>query len=175
MTFNMQVIQQATLPDVPALNELINSAYRGDSAKRGWTNEAHLLDGTRCDEEMLNGFLQEPGTIFLKYLEGDKILGCVKLDKHYDKLYLGMLTVSPELQGGGIGKKLLKASEEEALRQQCNTVYMTVISVRPELIAWYERHGYVHTGEVKPFIADDPRFGTPKVPFEMLVLEKKLS
>jgi ribosomal protein S18 acetylase RimI-like enzyme len=76
------------------------------------------------------------------------------------------------LQGRGIGKKLLKASEEEALHQDCHSVYMTVISVRTELIEWYERHGYQHTGERKPFEAEDPRFGTTEMKLEFLVLEK---
>lgn len=168
----MQAIQQATLADVPALNNLINSAYRGESSKRGWTTEAHLLDGIRCDEAMLSSLLQQPGTMFLKYADNNQLLGCVRLDKQESRLYLGMLAVSPELQGGGIGKKLLKASEQEALRQQCNAVHMTVISVRPELVAWYERHGYVRTGEIIPFTAE---VSISKEPLEMLVLEKKLS
>jgi len=168
----MQAIQQATPLDVPALNKLINSAYRGDSSKKGWTTEAHLLEGLRCDEAMLSGLLQQPGTIFLKYIENDQLLGCVRLDKQGEKLYLGMLAVSPMMQAGGIGKKLLKASEQEALKQQCNIVQMTVLSARPELVAWYERHGYVRTGEVIPFTAEA---SVSKEPLELLVLEKKLS
>ena len=169
---HMQEIQQATLADIPQLNKLINSAYRGDSSKQGWTTEAHLLEGIRCDEEMLGELLQTPSTIFLKYLENDQLLGCVRLDKQGQRMYLGMLAVAPNLQGGGIGKKLLKASEQEALRRQCNVIHMTVISVRPELVAWYERHGYVRTGEVIPFTAET---SISKEPLEMLVLEKQVS
>ena len=134
-----------------------------------------MLDGIRSDEEMLSGLMQQPGTIFLKYLDNNETLGCVRLERHGDKLYLGMLSVSPDEQGGGIGKKLLKASEEEALCQSCNAIYMTVISARPELIAWYERHGYARTGEVKPFVAEDPKYGAAKMPLEMVVLQKQLS
>jgi ribosomal protein S18 acetylase RimI-like enzyme len=91
------------------------------------------------------------------------------------KLYLGMLTVKPYLQGKGIGKELLKAAEEEARKQTCNAIFMTVISVRKELINWYVRHGYQLTGEKKPFAFNDPRFGQPKMKLEFVVLEKKLS
>ncbi|HYF31584.1 MAG TPA: GNAT family N-acetyltransferase [Chitinophagaceae bacterium] len=168
-------ITRAVLSDVPELNTLINSAYRGESSKQGWTTEAELLDGMRCDEALLTEALLDPQTIFLKYTDNEKILGCVRLDKHGDKLYLGMLTVSPQLQGRGIGKELLKASEYEAAKLQCKTIYMTVISVRTELVAWYERHGYLRTGERKPFITEDARFGLAKMPLEFEVLEKSLS
>ena len=85
-----------------------------------------------------------------------------------------MLTVDPLLQGGGIGKQLMKAAEAEAKKQNCDRIYMTVISDRVELIAWYERHGYKNTGEKKPFPAGDPRFGIPKKHIEFVVLEKMI-
>jgi hypothetical protein len=50
---------------------------------------------------------------------------------------------------------------------------MTVISVRNELIQWYQRHGYEHTGETKPF-PNDPKFGIPKQSLEFVVLKKSL-
>ena len=168
----MQVITSATQSDVPFLNTLINSAYRGESSKQGWTTEAELLEGVRSDEALLAEAINDPGTVFLKYMEGGEILGCVRLDAHGDKLYLGMLTVSPATQGKGIGKALLSAAEREALRQGCKAIYMTVISIRAELIAWYERHGYRNTGERKPFVTEDARFGVAKVPLEFVVLEK---
>jgi ribosomal protein S18 acetylase RimI-like enzyme len=87
---------------------------------------------------------------------------------------LGMLTVRPNLQGKGIGKELLKEAEDEAQRQNCPSIFMTVISVRQELIDWYVRHGYQLTGEKKPFAFTDPRFGQPKTKLEFVVLEKKL-
>ncbi len=103
-----------------------------------------------------------------------KTVGCVNLQKHEDKLYLGMLTVNPELQGAGIGKVLLKASEDYAKEIGCNKIYMTVISIRKELIAWYERHGYKNTGERKPFPMNDSRFGIPKTELEFIVMEKEI-
>ena len=82
-----------------------------------------------------------------------------------------MLTVSPGLQAGGIGKKLLSAAESYATSNHFNTIIMMVISIRTELIEWYERRGYQRTGEIKPF-PKDPKFGLPKQHLEFVVLEK---
>jgi hypothetical protein len=50
---------------------------------------------------------------------------------------------------------------------------MTVISVRTELIAWYERQGWSDTGKRKPFPENEP-FGSPKQPLEFIILKKKV-
>jgi len=168
------MITKALVEDAPALDKLVNSAYRGDSSREGWTTEADILDGTRTDAAAIAELIQTPGTTILKYVEENKILACVELKNDEGKLYLGMLTVKPNLQGKGIGKLLLKEAEEEAKRQNCKSIFMTVISVRKELIDWYVRHGYQLTGERKPFAFNDPRFGQPKQPLEFIVLEKKL-
>jgi ribosomal protein S18 acetylase RimI-like enzyme len=166
------MIVKATLEDAPALNKLVNAAYRGDSSRAGWTTEADLLDGTRTDAAALAEEIKTPGTTLLKYVEANEIVGCVQLKQEHGKLYLGMLTVLPTMQTKGIGKKLLQAAEAEAKKQYCSSIFMTVISVRKELIEWYERHGYKATGERKPFAFTDPRFGQPKRELEFLVLEK---
>lgn len=168
------MITKAIVEDAPTLETLVNSAYRGDSSRQGWTTEADLLDGTRTDSAAIAELIQTPGTTLLKYIEDKEILGCVELRNQNGRLYLGMLTVRPHLQGKGIGKKLLKAAEEEAKNQKCSSIFMTVISVRKELIDWYVRHGYQPTGERKPFAFNDPRFGQPKQPLEFIALEKKL-
>ena len=168
------MITIATTNDIPALNILVDSAYRGESSKKGWTTEEHLLGGIRTDEKGLSQTFDNESITVLKYTKNDKIIGTVSLEKQDQKLYLGMLTVSPDLQGGGIGKQLLKAAEVFAQEERIPKIVMTVISVRSELIAWYERHGYVRTGETKPFPMDDPNFGIPKEFLEFIVLEKKL-
>ncbi|HXH17909.1 MAG TPA: GNAT family N-acetyltransferase [Chitinophagales bacterium] len=115
------------------------------------------------------------GSMMLKCVnEQEEIIGCVHLERKEEKLYLGMLTVIPELQNRGIGKQLLKAADEEARKQCCQSIYMTVISLRSELIAWYERHGYVNTQIKKPFPMDNPACGLPKRFLEFAVLEKVL-
>ncbi|MDZ7897549.1 MAG: GNAT family N-acetyltransferase [Arcicella sp.] len=168
------MITKAIVQDIPELNILVNSAYRGESSKKGWTTEEHLLGGIRTDEEGLLQTVENKAITILKYTENDKIIGTVSLEKQGEKLYLGMLTVSPELQDGGVGKQLLKAAEDFAKEARIPKIVMTVISVRTELIAWYERHGYIRTGENKPFPMNDPNFGIPKEFLEFVVLEKKL-
>src|SRR5689334_23955853 len=140
-------IEKATDADANRLSELVNSAYRGDYAKQGWTTEADILDGTRTDADALREVMGRPGTTVLKYVEGERLLGCVELAIEEKNLYLGMLTVEPGLQGKGIGKLLLKASESIAAENHCRKIYITVITIRKELIEWYQRHGYVDTGK----------------------------
>jgi ribosomal protein S18 acetylase RimI-like enzyme len=165
----------ATTDDIPVLVPLINSAYRGDASKRGWTTEASLLEGElRTDIAFLTTLLKNSTANMLKYSGANgSIIGCVYLEKMERGLYLGMLTVSPLQQAGGIGKQLLAAAELYGKERNCSCIFMNVISLRHELIAWYERHGYYKTGETKPMPVDN-RFGTPTQPLEFLIMEKIL-
>ncbi|MES2519613.1 MAG: GNAT family N-acetyltransferase [Bacteroidota bacterium] len=166
------MIVRATLDDVPALNKLVNSAYRGESSKKGWTSEADLLGGVRTNEEGLTETINKSDTIILKYTEDQEVIGCVMLVEQENQVYLGMLTVSPDLQGKGIGKKLLEAAEVTTKELGKSKIGMTVISLRKELIEYYQRYGYVPTGEKKPFPMNDPNFGEPKQFLEFIVMEK---
>jgi ribosomal protein S18 acetylase RimI-like enzyme len=168
------IITVAEKKDVPSLVKLVNSAYRGESSKKGWTTEADLLGGIRTDEDSMMKMVSRGDSVVLKCLGKSELIGCVYLQKQDEKIYLGMLTVSPEIQAKGVGKTLLKAAEEYAQTQECTAITMTVISVREELINWYERHGYKPTGVRKPF-PNDPRFGIQKQPLEFVVLEKPIA
>lgn len=168
------MILKAVLADAHSLNQLVNSAYRGDTSREGWTTEADLLDGTRIDEAAMRDLIEKPGTVILTYREAGELLGCVELRMQDNKLYLGMLSVKPDTQGKGIGKKLMLAAEDYARQQNIKAIFMTVISVRSELIDWYIRHGYRLTGERKPFVVPDSRWGVPKKELEFVVLEKKI-
>jgi ribosomal protein S18 acetylase RimI-like enzyme len=118
--------------------------------------------------------ITKENAVILKYSDEDNVVqGCVYLEQRERKMYLGMLTVSPLLQAKGIGKKLLVQAEKYAEDKKCSTVEMTVISVRDELIKWYEKYGYRKTGETKPF-PTDPKFGIPKQPLEFIVMKKVL-
>lgn len=171
---NNYIIKPAELQDASVLTNLVNSAYRGEISRQGWTTEADLLDGTRIDETAILELLNTRGTTLLKYEENATVLGCVELRKENDKLYLGMLSVRPDKQDKGIGKRLLKAAEAFAIEQGCPIIFMTVISDRKELIDWYIRHGYRLTGERKPFEVPDIRWGIPKKVLEFVVLEKEV-
>lgn len=168
------MISKSTLQDIPSLTTLINSAYRGETSKKGWTTEAHLLAGKRTTEEELEQIILDPKNTFLKYSENDKIIGSVLLVEKGDQLYVGMLTVSPELQNSGIGKKMLAEAEIHAKTLGLSTLSMTVVSVRSELIAWYKRHGYVETGEREPFPSSDIHINISDKPLEFIFLEKRL-
>lgn len=169
------LILKATILDVPELTTLVNNAYRGEASKKGWTNESHLLEGTRIDEETFISYFSDPNITILKYTdEENQIIGCVNLQKKGDNLYLGMLTVIPQLQKKGIGKKLLQAAEVHAKQLNCSAINMTVISVRHELISYYGRKGYSATGEIVPFPVEFQQFGKPKEPIELMTMEKLL-
>jgi len=168
-------ILPASEKDIPALVALVNSGYRGDSSRQGWTTEADLLGGMRIDEEAMLDLLNTSGSTVLKATgTNGAIQGCVHLQDDGKALYLGMLTVSPTLQNAGIGRELMEAAEVFAHEKDFTAITMTVISVRDELIAWYKRRGYTDTGERKPFPMNDPRFGLPKQPLEFIVMEKQL-
>ena len=167
-------IRTATTADVPALNTLVNSAYRGDSSKKGWTTEADLLEGIRTSETSLQDMIKHPDAVILVLVDADEIKACVYLEKRAEALYLGMLTVRPDLQAKGFGGLLMKAAEERAKALGCTAIQMSVLTARDSLIDYYKRRGFVDTGERLPF-PDDPKFGIPKQPLQFMVMEKKLS
>ncbi|HET7899447.1 MAG TPA: GNAT family N-acetyltransferase [Flavisolibacter sp.] len=166
-------IRPASLADVPALNLLVNGAYRGDSSRKGWTTEADLLDGIRTSEPALQKMIEKPGALILVLEENDQINACVYLEKKEHRLYLGMLTVDPALQGKGLGAHLMKAAEEKAAELNCDIIQMSVITERESLIHYYQRKGFHDTGERLPF-PDDPAFGIPKQPLQFMIMEKEL-
>ena len=166
-------IRIAGREDLNELNKLVNSAYRGDSSRKGWTTEADLLDGIRTSETSLEEMIARPNAVIL-LAEQNELEGCVYLEQQDKTLYLGMLTVKPDLQGKGLGAKLMTASEERAKQLGCNKIRMTVITVRDELIAFYKRKGFEDTGERAPF-PNDPKFGLPKRPHDDMVKEKSIN
>ena len=169
------MIAKAAIEDVPQIVDLLNSAYRGEGSKQGWTTEADLIAGDqRTDAATVTEVLNKPGSIILKYTnENAEIIGTVNLQLHDRGLYLGMFAVSPALQGAGIGKKLLKAADDYAKEVSVATIYMWVVSVRKELIDWYKRHGYAETGERKPFVEDEIT-GKHLQKLEFITLEKNI-
>ncbi len=156
-------IRPATLANVPVLHCLVERAYRGDSARKGWTHEADLLGGQRTDVEALSDIIADPAQRILIAIGEDGLIGCVQVSrKDADTAYLGLLSVDPDVQAGGLGKALIAAAERTAQSEfAASTMEMTVIRQRRELIAYYERRGYALTGEARAFPLDDERFGLP--------------
>lgn len=169
--------RNATEDDIPALIDLVTSAYRGDASRQGWTTEADLLDGQRIDADMLRADLAQPQSVVLLAEDDARLVACAHVGVEDGAGYFGMFSVDPTAQGGGIGKVVLAEAERIARHTfGCARMRMTVIDCRDELIAFYERRGYVRTGITKPFPYGNPRYGEPKrddLRFE--ILEKDLT
>jgi len=166
----------ATADDVPALVQLVTSAYRGEASRAGWTTEADILDGNRIVPEVLLEDIARPRSRILLAERAGALIGCAHVEARGDRGYFGMFAVRPTLQGSGLGRAILLEAERIAREEwRLPLMRMTVIDVRTELIAWYERRGYRNTGETLPFPATDPRFGLPKRDdLRFVVLEKDL-
>ena len=166
----------ATPTDLDAIVGLVTSAYRGDSSRAGWTTEADFLDGNRIDREVLLADIERPRSCVLLAERDGELLACAHVGEEEGAGYFGMFSVVPGLQGGGIGKQVLAECERIARDEWLlPTMRMTVIDIRNELIAFYERREYRRTGIFKPFPYGDERFGQPlRDDLRFEVLEKPL-
>ena len=153
----------ATAADIPAIVALVESAYRGDSGRRGWTTEADLLDGRRTDADAVAALVGRVDSCILLAESDGQLLASCHLQQQGSAGYFGMFAVDPQQQGAGLGKAVLAEAERLARAQwQSRAMRMTVIEQRPELLAWYQRRGYRRTGEYQPFPYGDERFGIPR-------------
>jgi ribosomal protein S18 acetylase RimI-like enzyme len=163
----------ATDADVDALVALIESAYRGEASRAGWTTEADILEGQRTDPKGVREVVRSPDSTLLTVERDGRIIACCQLEHRGDHAYFGMFAVSPALQGAGLGKLIIAEAERRARAEWgVDEMRMTVISAREDLIAWYERRGYRRTGRTAPFPYGDERFGIPlrdDLRFELLV------
>jgi len=168
-------ITQAEKHDAGQIADLVNSAYRGEYSKQGWTTEADLVAGRRTETDEIEQLIATDDSMFLLCKVEAQLIGSVHLQKQAEQVYIGMLAVSPPLQGRGVGKQLLFAAEQAAQRTWAvNKSLMSVIESRSELIAFYERSGYRRTGINKAFPLK-PELWTPKVTdLRLEILEKIL-
>lgn len=169
----------AAASDLPAIADLVNSAYRGDSSRQGWTTEADYLGGQRTDAETLaRDLAAQPEAILhtLRDEAGGALLGCVWLEPAEGAVwYLGMLTVRPDMQDRQLGRTMLEAAEGHVRALGGERMRMSVVQVREELIAWYLRRGYAPTGERRPFPYGNELFGEPqRDDLEFIIMEKAL-
>ena len=168
-------MSKAEKQDAGQIVDLVNSAYRGESSKQGWTTEADLLAGRRTDVEEILRLISTDESMILLCKANAELIGSVHLQKQAEQVCLGTLAVRPTLLGRGIGKQLLEAAELIAQEiWAVNKSIMTVIACRHELIAFYQRRGYRRSGVSKEFPVN-LELWTPKVADLCLeVLEKIL-
>ena len=152
--------------DVPAVVALVQSAYRGESSREGWTTESEQLDGQRTDAEAISAVLTGPGRTMLLAEADGQLVGCCQLEQRPQvEAYFGMFAVLPGRQGRGWGRQILAEAERLAREEwSVSTMVLSVLAQRPDLIAWYERRGYRRTGETMPFPYGNERYGVPKRP-----------
>ena len=187
-------LRQADVNDVSALEQLLNLCYRQDE---GWTNEADLVGGIRTTADELAGVIANPKHYVFVYPQTDtgerggkeigELLGCIAVDikvetgsdkkSHSNKAYIGMFAVHPKLQGAGIGNMILQAAETFAERHlksnnQPTRLTMSILSHRPELLAYYQRRGYQLNGNSMPFPVDGNNGEPKRDDLVLLELEK---
>jgi GNAT superfamily N-acetyltransferase len=171
-------LEAAGPDDVAGIVALVESAFRGDASRAGWTTEADLLDGRRTGPDEIGAMLADPDRrILVERDEDGTLLASVVLKRDGEAAWLGMLSVRPTRQATGIGRQVVEGAESWARTHwRSQRMRMTVIVQRSELIAWYERRGYRRTGETAPFFYGDERFGLPRrQDLSFIVLEKPLS
>ncbi|HWC21520.1 MAG TPA: GNAT family N-acetyltransferase [Flexivirga sp.] len=169
--------RMAEAADIPAIVALVESAYRGDSSRTGWTTEADLLHGQRTDPEQITALLDAPDDVLFVAVRGDEVIACCQLQNRGPRAYFGLFAVSPQAQGSGLGKQVIAYAERYAATTWSSRhMEMTVIRQRADLIAFYERRGYRDTGIRSPFPYGDERFGIPqRDDLEFTLLEKDLA
>jgi len=165
--------RRATPDDVRFLVPLVESAYRGDASRAGWTTEADLLDGQRTDPGGVLEAITGPGSAVLVGERGGEVVVCCQVAVVDGAGYFGLFAVSPQHQAGGVGRLALAEAERVAAREWgVSEMRMKVLTAREDLIAWYVRRGYTRTGRLSPFPYGDVRFGVPRradLAFETLV------
>ena len=158
----MDTFRTAHKSDAEAIAQLVNKAYRPELGASGWTHESNLVSGSRTNADQVSETISKPASVILVGLEDPEIVACVHIEKDGSNSHIGMLAVSPILQGAGIGKKMLAHAERYASEIFGSEKFiMVVVSSRSELISFYLRRGYQKTGSVMdyPLLAGA---GTPK-------------
>lgn len=141
----MSKIRIATSADDEKITAVINAAFK--------IAEGFFVDGNRITLEDVRQHRAKGA--FLVAENEAAITGCVYLEPRGERAYLGLLSVDPALQQGGLGSRLMEAGEEYCRAQGARFMDIYIVNLRTELPAFYERRGYVENGTT-PFPPDVP-------------------
>ena len=172
MSFNLRTASEA---DAQEIADLVNSAYRPTFQGGGWTHEGDLVSGARTTVDQINELLHGQSVVLLYCLE-TSIVACVHVSGDSSGVCVGLLATRPNLQDQGLGKQMLLHAEQYASENfKASVCKISVLSSRPELLAFYERRGYILTGHVEEYPVA-AGVGSPIVDgIKVLSLEKILS
>jgi len=148
MPTNLRIASES---DAAEISTLVNRAYRPATHERRWTHEADLISGPRTSTAQVLSLFRPESCILVLTVES-KIVACVHLLNGESSVYIGMLATDPTLQTQGLGKQMLMHAEQYATAHfNASAFKMSVLSSRPELLAFYQRRGYVCTGEIEDY------------------------
>ena len=151
-TLNLN-FRSARIEDADPIKRIVNSAYRGTSGTAGWSNEAHLLSGNRIEKHHIIDIINKSNLDILVALSNENIVASMCVEKLNDKeSYFSMLAVEPKLQSCGIGRRMFTEIENFShLSFNSQTYILEVITLRKDLIHFYNRLGYQQTGQISEF------------------------
>lgn len=132
-------VRLATSDDAAALADLVNEAY---------AVEKSFVDGERTTADEIAEMTQNG--VFLVLEQAGGLAAAVYLERRGSIAYFGMLSVRPELQGMGLGKRLVRIAEALAEAGGASTMTLRIINLREELGRWYRSLGYREVG-TSPF------------------------
>ena len=149
MDFSHFRLEKAGQEQAQAVADLVNLTYRGET---GWTRETHIIQGDRTNRQEIETAMSNPDAQFFVINQPKNLASCIYVAKEHDYAYIGFFAVHPNLQGKGLGKYVLEQAEIFALSTlDVHKFVMFVISQRPELIAFYQRRGYLRTSRVETY------------------------
>jgi predicted N-acetyltransferase YhbS len=161
MTTPGQLIQVriATPADAAQITAVINAAFR--------IAEEFFIDGNRITQHEVEQLLTK-GSFLVAETQG-ALNGCVYVEPRGDRSYLGLLSVDPAEQQGGLGSLLMREAEQHCRQQGSRSMDIVIVHLREELSAFYRKRGYVETG-TSPFPADVPT----RIPCHFINMSKPL-
>lgn len=133
-----------TIPCVIKLRPYRN----GDFARLVEIDHSCFPEGIAYPEEEMRSYLEMPSAITLVAAEGKRIVGFVIADRFHSRRWsramgrIITIDVLPELQGTGIGDKMLSAAEEKLRESACDYVSLEVAVDNSRALRFYKKHGY---------------------------------